>query len=141
MSHLNPDTIPQVAVDFMNDDHQVSVSLINELIQLSKANESDKITDAFNRLIHHHVEHFSREEIEMIQFGFPPYDCHKGEHKRVIMEMQGQLDHWNATGDSEHLFNYLSGTLISWFHNHVNTMDTVTASFIKRFQVKELETH
>jgi len=141
MSQFNKDTIPQVAVGFMNDDHHTAVDLMNELISLAKDRESERISDAFNALIQHNIEHFSREEVEMILCGFPPYDCHKGEHKRVIMEMQKELEHWNNTADVEHLYHYLSNTMVSWFHNHINTMDTVTASFIKRFHGKELDTH
>ncbi|MGH1463571.1 MAG: bacteriohemerythrin [Neptuniibacter sp.] len=141
MSQLNPDTIPRVDLDFMNEDHQTAVALINKLIQLAIAEDSGKIEHSFNALILHHAEHFAHEEEEMVRYGFPPYDCHKGEHERVMAEMQSELENWKESGDSTHLYNYLSNTLVSWFYNHVNTMDSVTATFVKRFQDINLKTH
>lgn len=141
MPQLNPDTIPKVALDFMNDDHQEAVGLINGLLSCIESQNAIKVTELLTDLIHHNIEHFAREEEQMVRFNFPPYDCHRREHQRVLTELDNELAHWQKTNDFQHLKHYVSDTVVSWFHNHVNTMDTVTASFINRFHGKELHKH
>lgn len=141
MPQLNPEMIPRVDLDFMNDDHQEAVVLINALLASIEAKDTDRVTELFTDFFNHNSEHFAREEEQMLRFNFPPYECHKGEHERVIAELQRELSHWQQTNDLNHIKRYVSETIISWFHNHVNTMDTVTASFIRRFQGAELHKH
>lgn len=124
--------IPQVAVDFMNDDHAEAVTLLNQLFNALEKGNDDEVDTAFSVFYQHNAEHFAREEEQMIRINFPPYTCHKGEHERVLEEMRETQRQWQANQDRAELSSYLKDTVIPWFVNHINTMDTVTAMFISR---------
>ena len=124
--------IPKVNLDFMNEDHKQATEITNRLINLANQPEIDKkaINDTLNSLLLHCRQHFQREEVQMQHFNFPAYDCHKGEHERVLKEIEGELQAWQESTDLNHLKYYVQTTLTNWLINHINTMDTITARFI-----------
>ena len=133
--------VPKVALDFMNNDHEEATNLVNQiqaLIDQAQSNEigseekTEEITAAFKALLEHNREHFAREEAKMREFNFPPYPVHKGEHERVLAEMESVLAAWQANQDLNQLKQYIDGELLSWFINHIQTMDTMTAVYISR---------
>ncbi|WP_432474074.1 bacteriohemerythrin [Amphritea sp. HPY] len=128
--------IPQVELDFMNTDHAAATSQINALdMLLSLVAEGDQesldtVEATLQSVYQHSVEHFSREEAEMVRVGFPAYGCHKGEHERVLEELRAILQEWQQNKDINLLQNYVRNTLPGWLQAHVETMDTVTAMFV-----------
>ncbi|WP_415901304.1 bacteriohemerythrin [Neptuniibacter sp. QD29_5] len=124
--------IPKVAVDFMNDDHAEAVTLLNQLFNTLETGNDSEVDGALSDFYQHNAEHFAREEEQMIRINFPPYTCHKGEHEHVLEEMRETQQQWQANHDRAELSSYLKDTVIPWFVNHINTMDTVTAMFISR---------
>ncbi len=133
-TRIDPHSIPQVALSFMNEDHQEAVNLINSLLIHAEAKDGEKVTETLHAFLKHNAEHFAKEEEAMQQYNFPPYDCHKGEHERVLAELKQEIERWNTCHDFEQIKNYISETVVTWFINHLNTMDTVTAQYIQRFQ-------
>ncbi len=135
MSHVDLAAIPQVALPFMNDDHREEARLLNEAIDATKAHVGGKVTvesvlHAFEKLLQHTQEHFGREEEAMRRVAFPPYPMHKGEHDRVIDEMESEETHFRETGDTKRLLGYLSQAVPAWFVAHIQSMDNVTAQFV-----------
>jgi len=136
MPLINDDAIPHVALDFMNSDHAEATTQINTLdMLLNLAAEGDqeslnKIETTLQSTYQHSVEHFSREEAEMVRTGFPAYGCHKGEHERVLEELRIILQEWLQHKDINLLQSYVRNTLQGWLQAHVETMDTVTAMFV-----------
>lgn len=124
--------LPRVTQSFMNDDHDHAAVILSALIQSLELGEEAEITRGLNRLQAHNREHFAREEAEMIRIAFPPYECHKSEHERVLAELAEEIEQWNVKKDSARLKHYLNITVSDWLINHINTMDTVTAMFISR---------
>ncbi|GKT11317.1 MAG: hemerythrin [Thiomicrorhabdus sp.] len=131
------DDVPRVELDFMNDDHEEATALVNHIQHLlilietgeAKAEETGKTLEA---LLKHNQEHFAREEEQMQKFSFPPYSIHKGEHERVLAEMETEIAAWQADKDIARLKLYIEETLPNWFVGHIETMDTMTAMFIAR---------
>ncbi len=138
MTNLPLESIPSVLLDFMNDDHREATLLTNklhaQLQELIASPEADRqpATDTLIALYNHDKEHFAREEAEMERTGFPAYGCHKGEHDRVLAEMEEILNGWQAGMAPEQLEQYLNGTAAPWLINHISTMDTVTAMFVSQ---------
>ena len=64
----------------------------------------------------------------MERIGFFAYPMHKGEHDRVLAEMEGVKAQLEA-GDLAAVRQYVEVTVPNWFMEHLNTMDTVTAQF------------
>jgi len=123
---------PQVALDFMNRDHQEFVSLREKLLGLLSETPSDqgKIAAMLDELLEHTRHHFAEEEGRMLAAQFPPYPMHKGEHDRVLADMAAHVEAWEQNHDDAVLKNWLEQEVGNWFVNHVNTMDFITATFI-----------
>jgi hemerythrin len=123
---------PQVALDFMNRDHAEFVtmrtSLLDELRAQAPATRVDTLLD---ELLQHTRHHFAEEERLMQETRFPPYAMHKGEHERVLSDMETRIERWKQGRDASALGEWLEQTVGDWFVTHVSTMDSVTAGFIK----------
>ena len=135
MSVVDVDAIPQVALPFINDDHRKEAQLVNELADAVKGHRTGKVPvetvlHHFEALLAHTQEHFGREEAAMQEVGFPPYPIHKGEHDRVIEEMESEETHFRETGDTGRLWSYVAEAVPAWFHGHIQSMDAITAQFV-----------
>lgn len=129
------EVIPQVAVDFINADHRREGQLVNELAQAIADRRAEKgaaeaIAASWDALLRHTREHFGREEVAMQRSGFPPFAVHKGEHERVLAEMDAEGRSFRDRGDLERLWRYVTIAVPAWFVEHIDTMDNVTAQFI-----------
>jgi hemerythrin len=129
------DAIPQVALPFVNDDHREEGRLLNELADAVKGHRTgavpvETVLHRLEALFAHTQEHFAREEEAMREVGFPPYPVHKGEHDRVLEEMESEETHFRETGDTARLWKYVSEAVPTWFVGHIQSMDAVTAQFV-----------
>ncbi len=127
--------IPRVAVEFMNDDHRKLTLLLNALsAQMASYEEVDggpeRVARALEEVLAHSRAHFAHEQDLMERYEFPPHHCHRGEHERVLAEMEGELAAWTASRDLARLKRYVGATVPAWFVNHLETMDMVTAMFL-----------
>jgi hemerythrin len=135
MSIVDLETIPQVTLPFMNDDHGEEARLLDELGEAVNGHGKGKVPvetvlQRYEALLAHTQEHFGREEEAMRQASFPPYPVHKGEHDRVIEEMEAEEVHFRETGDTARLWGYVSAAVPAWFVGHIQSMDAVTAGFL-----------
>lgn len=119
---------PEVAADFMNEEHREFITIVNQLEQSLKQGEF--VETELAQLIEHVKAHFAHEEQEMLASGFPPYTVHKSEHERVIVLFEQQQGHYLEAKDNQSLLIFLTTEVPAWFEQHLNTMDTVTARFI-----------
>ncbi len=131
-TQLNPGAIPHVALDFMNEDHDEAVELVNKILLSLESGTDEQVTAQLKAFLQHNREHFAREEEQMLRVNFPPYSCHKGEHERVLEELSQVITEWNTTNNRDQLNHYLTDTIATWLVNHINTMDTVTAMFVSQ---------
>ena len=109
---------------FQDEDHEEAVNLMNALHGCS----DEDLPNLFNQLFTHTAEHLARENELMERIGFFAYAMHKGEHDRVLAEMEGVKAQFEA-GDLAAVRHYVEVTVPNWFMDHLNTMDTVTAQF------------
>ncbi len=122
---------PQVALEFMNQDHAEFVALAYKILELLEAPCSEAAVDLkLSWLLAHTRHHFAEEERQMQATHFPPYLMHKMEHDRVLTDMERHIKDWLARRDAPVLQNWIKKDVTSWFLNHVATMDYVTAGFI-----------
>jgi hemerythrin len=71
-------------------------------------------------------EHFAREEDLMRRNGFPGLECHMEEHRRLVDLL------WRAAhDDAQDLRRTLSVTALETVEEHVESIDYVTALFLK----------
>ena len=123
---------PQVELDFMNRDHAEFVELREALLSMLARKAGPAEVDALlDRLLEHTRSHFAEENRLMQETGFPPYPMHKGEHDRVLDDLESRIARWKAGRDTKALNDWLEVGLVDWFVSHVSTMDYITARFIK----------
>lgn len=128
---LTPESIPQVALDFMNRDHAEFVMLRDKLLDLLAGRASDEqLQAALDELVEHTRRHFAAEEQVMLETGFPVYQVYKSEHDSVLAEMAAQVERWQQGNDNESLRNWIDQDVGDWLLAHVGSMDFVTARFI-----------
>lgn len=114
-------------ISFQDDDHEEAVTVMNALQTCS----DDELPGLFNQLHTHTKEHLNRENELMDRIGFFAIEVHKGEHDRVLAQMQEFQDKLDA-GDIADVRKYVQETVPDWFLNHLDTMDTATAMFARQ---------
>ena len=135
---INKDNLPLVAMEFMNEVHLEDVDIINDLFCAVLEYENNP-TDDNEQILHskykvwydHTVDHFQKEEVMMKEKQFPPYPIHQGEHTFALNRMEEVFKQWQSTKDINILKVYMQQELPEWLVKHIQTMDTVTAMFLK----------
>jgi len=112
---------------FQDDDHEEAVAMMNALQACSEAD----LPVLFKQLFEHTKAHLAREDELMDRIGFFAAEVHKGEHVRVLVEMQAFQDKLDA-GDIAAVRTYVEETVPDWFLNHLESMDTATAMFARQ---------
>jgi hemerythrin len=124
--------VPQVAYEDMNTVHAEEVELLNTIEKLLDEDAPlEQINIVVEELFIHTREHFANEEKLMKEVGFPAFQMHQNEHNRVLTEFQLVLMDWRNKKDNAILTEYFTEVVPAWLHQHISSMDTVTAQFIK----------
>lgn len=135
---INPQEMPKVAVDEMNEVHSTEVEILNKLYEkiLEFENDSskfDEVVKLFDEFLNDVIQHFSFEQNMMEETNFFAYSMHRGEHDRVLFELKSLEKMLKEKNDVKTLKEYLVYNFKPWIINHVKTMDTVTAMYLSNF--------
>lgn len=130
---IDPASIPEVAMPFMQETHLEEVAMLNELYELfERAGAGEDVYELpwkIETLSAHTHAHFAREEERMAELGFPPYPVHRQAHDDYLNAFDAVLDAWRASGDVGPVARFLTETTPGWLQQHIATMDFVTAGF------------
>ncbi len=128
---LDEKQLPKVAFDGMNKVHSEELKILNELYVAIESNKLDEEVDKLFQLFLEDVKkHFSFEEELMQKTSFFAYPIHKGDHDRVIAELENLYREWKEKGDREAVKRYLKEEFVPWLLQHIQTMDTATAAYL-----------
>lgn len=94
-----------------------------EKLKRAVATSGEQFALLFYELNEHLVRHFAEEDALMDACGFPSSAEHKGEHRRVLAEMN-QFRRQVERGRLKMAQAYLADNLPSWFRLHLSTMDS-----------------
>ncbi len=126
------ESIPQVALAFMNHDHAEFVELREALLAaFATTTAADNLPNLLAGFVEHTRAHFAEEERQMTVAGFPAFPVHKAEHDAVLADMANRIAQWHVDRNHGSLVAWLDQPVGEWFINHVRTMDFVTAGFIQ----------
>lgn len=109
----------------MDGTHREFVDLLNRVA----AAPDDRLVHALDEFIAHTEAHFAQEQKWMEEIQFPPLHCHVREHEGVL-EISREVRTRVAAGET-HLAGVLAKAVAEWFANHVASMDTVLAVYLK----------
>lgn len=129
--------IPQVAMPFMNIVHCEELTLVGDLLeQVEKTASPEEIDTRLAGWLAHTEAHFAREERLMEEYSFPPYPVHQMEHVQALQQLRAIQQHWLDTRDHAALASYIRRDWSAWLHQHISTMDFVTANFLSQFDIQ-----
>lgn len=131
---LSPESVPHVELDFMNNTHFEEIELVKKIGNYISAyqqseEEKDDITTLLDVWLNHTRAHFAVENELMLAIHFPAYSVHSHAHDLALAAMAEIVDLWKKDHDLAPLEQYVFSFWPQWFHNHVNTMDVITAQF------------
>jgi len=134
---LDPETVPLVEIDFMNNTHLEELSIANALGEQvsqyqsgdSSENNASKIAELLHKWLEHTIPHFERENELMRQTSFPAYRMHSEEHEMAIKRFKAIISSWEDNKDIDLISDFIFTQWPNWFNSHVNSMDMMTAKF------------
>ncbi len=134
---LKQESIPKVALNFMNNTHFEELEIVEKIgeivntlmINNTQIDIQDSLSKILNRWLEHTIKHFEREDKLMKEIGFPAYAIHKKEHQIALERMKKIINTWVKEQDISLIHDYIFSFWPTWFTQHVNTMDMMTAKF------------
>lgn len=128
MIHFNE--LPLMALDFMNHDHEYAADLVNKIEVQFDLHQVSEVERLLKELQSHCIDHFTHEEKEMIKYSFPPYQVHKQEHDRLLMDLDMIIQQLHQHQDLTKIKTFIKIEFPAWFAHHLATMDRMTAHHI-----------
>lgn len=116
----------KLGVTLMDEDHEHLEALFGRVAETADADlpaflgEAETATRA----------HFEREESLMQSAGVPIFHCHAAQHKLLLAEFAG-VHNAAGSGDMAGVRRFLGESFPSMIAAHVDSVDRVTASFLK----------
>ena len=129
---ITQDQLPMVAMPSMNDTHLEEILIINKLDSAASENDINAVSKILKELLEHTSIHFFDEEDMMEEAMFPAFKMHKAEHDRHLHELNSVIKYFEEHKDPSAISAYIEGNLKSWLIHHIETMDTITAQFLKQ---------
>jgi hemerythrin-like metal-binding protein len=114
-----------LAMPVMDTTHQEFVDLLARVESAS----DQALTAAWQTLVDHTDEHFSREDAWMTATGFAPANCHSTQHAVVLKVLREGAQRGQA-GDLG-VIRQIARELALWFPQHAQTMDAGLALHLK----------
>jgi hemerythrin len=116
--------LQKVAFEPMNEVHENEAKILEKLLEAIKNKEPLK--EVYEEFIKDVEHHFNFEQELMEKYDFFAKIPHTMEHKRILNEL---YELKNELNNYEKMEKYFKENFIPWLHNHIATMDTVTAGF------------
>lgn len=120
-----------VELDSMNEVHEKEIEILEDLyaaILEKDLEETNRLIEVFYLDI---KQHFAWEEEKMKQYHFPAIMKHKMAHMNTLMKLTQVKKQWESENNFEMLQDYFENEFRPWLVKHLNSMDTVTAKFLK----------
>jgi len=118
-----------LGIDSIDQQHRKLIALINSLqtaVDYSTGEEFER--QALDELVDYTRTHFKYEEGLMEQNGYPEFESHRGEHERMIAQVDEVLEAYRQ--DQEGAMQNAIVFLKSWLINHINGTDRQYSRFL-----------
>ena len=116
-------------IETIDSQHRVLLALINKLHDATNdGQEKEVLGDVLKELIDYTKWHFAAEEGHMTAHGYPDYEKHKQEHKKLteqVMDIQRQFEAGRIEMTMD-VMRFLKG----WLTNHIIDVDKRLGKFL-----------
>lgn len=111
-------------------EHEHLVTTLNQLYDaMTAGGERDALGKLLDELVNETMTHFSSEEQMMMVNGYPDYEGHKREHRRLAATIRRLQEEFRAGKSDLNLdtMNFLK----SWLKVHIKETDMECASYLR----------
>ena len=130
--HWTPDL--DTGFDDIDDQHKVLVQYINDLYDAKEAGNPEAIEEVFQHLIDYTVEHFSYEEMMLLEANYHLLEPHKKVHANFVNKMNVYQNRYH-NGDKEALDELLN-LLEGWLFRHIRLNDHGYVESVKKSGIR-----
>jgi hemerythrin-like metal-binding protein len=125
MSTLQWSETLELGLSFMDDTHHEFVDLLASVVNASDA----QLLGAWQTLVDHTDDHFSREDRWMLDTRFSSSNCHTTQHQVVLQVMREGVQRGQA-GQLD-VIRQMAQELGLWFPQHAQSMDAALALHLR----------
>lgn len=120
-----------VGIEAIDDDHKKLLNLINQFqTAVHYRTEPEFEDEAFAAVLDYTKTHFQREEQLMSEHGYPKFEAHQQEHRKMIAQVEASLAQYK--GEQRHVaLKRLLAFLKNWLINHINGTDQAYSGFLR----------
>ena len=118
-----------VGIDSIDQQHRKLVNLINQLqtaVDYSTGEEFER--EALDELVDYTKTHFGYEEGLMEEYGYPDFEPHKAQHRKMIAKVEEVLAEYEQ--DHDRAMDNAVTFLKNWLINHINGTDKQYSSYL-----------
>ncbi|MBF0444245.1 MAG: bacteriohemerythrin [Magnetococcales bacterium] len=111
-----------VGIAVLDNDHKTLIAVINQLSRSHQKGDPVLVELVLDELFNYTVRHFEREEILLMEKGYPEYITHKQIHNRFAQEVSGirrSYFHNHSLQTSEQIYKLLK----NWLRSHILVED------------------
>ena len=120
-----------VGIEVIDNDHRKLLNLINQFqTAVFYRTGRDFEEQAFNELVDYTRTHFKREEDLMEKHGYPDFEAHREEHRKMIAQVELWLEKYQSS-DREMSLKEAVVHLRDWLINHINGTDQAYSGFLR----------
>lgn len=119
-----------VGIEAIDNDHRKLIKLINQFqtaVFYRTGEEFER--EAFDELVDYTQTHFTREEALMEKHGYPDFEAHVAEHRKMIGQVENVMTQYQTEGRRETL-NDAVLFLREWLIEHINGTDQAYSAFL-----------
>ena len=122
----------------IDEDHKVLIDLINDLYEaMQDGTGGALLLPIFSALKHYTENHFSKEELYMIECNAPAQEEHLTEHKLMITKL-ADLESRHRKGEAAISLQTLT-FLRDWLKNHICVVDQAMAAHLTEDVVGDIK--
>ena len=124
-----------VGIDSIDQQHKKLVNLINQLqtaVDYSTGEEFER--EALDEVVDYTRTHFTYEEGLMEQHGYPDFEPHKAQHRKMITRVEEVIKEYEQ--DSDVAIQDALDFLRDWLIHHINGTDKQYSEFLRGKGVK-----
>lgn len=120
-----------VGIEMIDNDHRKLLNLINEFQTAVFYRTGKEFEEqAFDALVDYTRTHFRREEDLMKEHGYPGFEAHQAEHRKMIEQVEASLVQYQSEGRHVPLKRTVV-YLREWLIDHINGTDQAYSGFLR----------
>ena len=121
-----------VGVEEIDSQHKELFDRINNLdTAMKRGKAKEEVVRLIEFLDQYVIIHFGAEEKYMVDYNYTGYALHKTKHDWFKKEFSDIRTRLEAGGVSPELIMLSNNLLITWFSNHIRSIDMMLGSFLK----------